>query len=134
MDAKGRQSTVWPTEACIFVALHNPIFGPRMAPARIELLVVFVGGMVDGRGIVSSIDGLEQRDDVRVGVTDAAHFKTVFVDVNDVKLVLPDTDFPQLAQLRPRPFEKLQGGVQTAGSVIMSGERCAHDRVVSRTE
>ena len=99
-----------------------------MAPARIVFLVLCVGRILNGLRIEGRIDIAQKGNDIRVRIADAADFEVVLVDIDDVELILPNPDLPQLAQLRPRSLQKLQGGIQTARNILMSGQRCAHDR------
>ena len=68
----------------------------------------------------------ENADDLGTGVADAAEFEEVAVHVQDLDVVLPDADLPQLAQLPAGALEELQRGVQVGGEVV-GGEWCGHD-------
>src|SRR5262249_50420199 len=115
-----------PGGVCGETPSHDAVFRPRVPPAGVELLVVGVDGVVDGFGVEGRVDVLQERNDVGVAIADAANLKEVLVDVDDVKLVLPNAHFPQRAQLRARPLEELQGGVEAAGGVLVCCQSSGH--------
>src|SRR5262249_52523726 len=98
-----------------------------MSSAGVEFLVGGFSGLVKGLRSVGGVNVLQQRDDVGVPVADAAHLEEVLVDVDDVQAIFPDAHLAELAQLGAGPLQKRQGGLQTAGGVVVSRKGCSHD-------
>src|SRR5271166_483285 len=78
---------------------HHPVFGPGMATAEVELLVLGSGWQVEGLGVVRGVDAVQKGDDVRVGIAQADDLECISIDVADAQTILADQHPPEMPQL-----------------------------------
>src|SRR2546423_4184153 len=64
---------------------HDAMVRPGVAPAGPKFLVLCVDFVVNRFRVEGRVEVLQERNDVGVTVTDAAHLEEIVVDINDVK-------------------------------------------------
>lgn len=81
---------------------------------------------MNGLWIECRIHSAQQKRDVGSGVADAAYFKIIAIDVEDLHAIGKDPHKAKLAEFPARALEELKGGVKRARCVDVNRERFCH--------